>query len=153
MLNETYELRNKFNGILKERLHEDLDHLIMSIEVESVDFNMCGSLNSAGKKVFWKEVNRAMRKLDEDQIGLKPRKPKGQQETPATKSLKLPPPPPKRRSDDKREKMHYSSSHRPNSERRSSSRAHSRSRSVDDHRRESRHAHRTHSRNGSTRHY
>ena len=71
----TFPLRNKFNGILEERIKEDGEecHLIMSIDVLPVDFDLTGNLTSAGKITFWKEVNRAVQKLDENKISLKPR--------------------------------------------------------------------------------
>ena len=60
---------------MEERIGKDGEerHLIMSIDVQPVDFDLTGNLTSAGKITFWKEVNRAIQKLDENKISLKPR--------------------------------------------------------------------------------
>ena len=71
-----FGLRGKFNSQLEECLSEGEanTHRIMSIEVRPEEFDRQGNLTLAGKEIFWKEVNRAMRKLDNDVISLFPRK-------------------------------------------------------------------------------
>ena len=71
-----FELRNKFNSILEEHLLDGRaeDHHIMSIEVNLTEYDLQGNLTSIGKELFWKEVDRAMRKFDRKQIPLHPRK-------------------------------------------------------------------------------
>ena len=73
---QVFTLRGKFNTILEECLHDGKkdDHLIMSIEVQTQDFDVSGGLTRAGQAIFWKEVIKAMEKLDTDKISLKPRK-------------------------------------------------------------------------------
>ena len=73
--NLTFSLRGKFNSILQERLLDGKDdnHRIMSIDIQPDEFDLQGNLTSAGKAEFWKEVNRAMRKFDNNDITLNPR--------------------------------------------------------------------------------
>ena len=86
-------LRGKFNSILEERLFNGIDkvHRIMSIEVESNEFDFTGGLTSAGKSDSWREVNRAMWKFDTGAITLMPRK---SHQPAALSGNKLPTPPP-----------------------------------------------------------
>ena len=70
-----FSLRRKFNSMLEERLltaHEER-HRIMSIEVQSGEFNNWGDLTSGGKAQFWREVDQAMNKFDTGKIKLFPR--------------------------------------------------------------------------------
>ena len=87
--NAIFSLRGKFNSILEERLHDgDADnHHIMSIDVDLNEFDHQGNLTSYGKSLFWREVHRALKKFDRDQIKLKPRKPGVQQPATANKNL------------------------------------------------------------------
>ena len=69
-----FALRGKFNTILKERLADGYEdrHRIMSIEVQPEDFNVSSHLTIQGMHTFWTEVFKAIEKLDEDKILLKP---------------------------------------------------------------------------------
>ena len=70
-----FGLRGKFNSILEERLLDGNaeNHYIMPIEVVSNEFDLQGNLTSLGKESFWKEVDKAMRKFDANEIKLRPR--------------------------------------------------------------------------------
>ena len=46
----------------------------MSIDIDSTEFDLQGNLTSNGKNDFWKEINRAMWKFDNNDITLQPRK-------------------------------------------------------------------------------
>ena len=46
----------------------------MSIDIDSTEFDLQGNLTTNGKNDFWKEINRAMRKFDNNDITLQPRK-------------------------------------------------------------------------------
>ena len=84
-------LRGKFNSVLEERLLDAKgSHHIMSILVDMTEFDMWGDLTMKGKYNFWREVDRAMKKFDLNEITLNPRK----NENVANKS-QLPEPPPK----------------------------------------------------------
>ena len=68
-------LRGKFNSILEERLlNAKGSHHIMSILVDMKEFDMWGDLTTNGKYDFWREVDRAMKKFDLNEITLNPRK-------------------------------------------------------------------------------
>ena len=72
-----FALRGKFNSILEERLAEDgsgMHHLI-SIEINDENFDFTGCITSAGKSIFWRELDRGLSKFDKGEITLKPRKP------------------------------------------------------------------------------
>ena len=68
-------LHGKFNSILEEQLLDGNkeNHYIMSIDVSEMEFNATGNLSLEGKKTFWKEVDRALRKFDLGSIKLHPR--------------------------------------------------------------------------------
>ena len=69
-------LRGKFNSILEECICDGRTdaHYIMSINVRAQEYHHSGDLTSIGREEFWKEVNRAMQKFDNDEISLRPRK-------------------------------------------------------------------------------
>ena len=92
------KLRGKFNTILEERLTDGITdrHLIMSIEVLSQYFDASGGLNLDGQNNFWREIDKAIQKLDGNEITLKPRKPqpdKNNKELVPNKQRRLPTPP------------------------------------------------------------
>ena len=72
-----FALRDKFNSILEERLHDGKceNHYIMSIEVNPNDFDLTGNLTSAEKATLWTEVNKGIERFDKNEISLQPRKP------------------------------------------------------------------------------
>ena len=49
------------------------DHFIISIEVDPHEFNFSGGLTKAGLTHFWDEINKGMKRFDDDEITLKPR--------------------------------------------------------------------------------
>ena len=104
--NTPFSFRGKFNAMLEERLQDELQqdsktpHLIMSVEVQQTDFDFLGGLNSDGQITFWSEINKAMQKLDDNEIKLLPRKPstseakthpKGKKNTSPRRKLPTPP--------------------------------------------------------------
>ena len=56
----------------------------MSIDVKLNEFDCLGDMSLTSKANFWKEINRAVQKFDEDKITLKPRK--NQNAVPAAKN-------------------------------------------------------------------
>ena len=103
---EKFTLRGKFNTILEERLGDGLadTHRIMSIDVSTENFNHVGGLTAEGEKMFWKEVNSAIKKVNVNAITLLPRKPQHQQTKEKNMEpqhkRKLPTPPPRAHSKD-----------------------------------------------------
>ena len=55
--NNIYQLREKFNSILEDRLMdgEAENHYLISIDVSESKFDITGNLSSAGKAEFWSE--------------------------------------------------------------------------------------------------
>ena len=68
-----FALRNKFNGILEDRIPDGTNHYIMSIDVPLNQYDLQGNLTAVGKESFWNEVNRGMKKFNNNEISLKPR--------------------------------------------------------------------------------
>ena len=56
----------------------------MSIDIPLTEFDRSGGLTTYGQELFWKEVDRALRKFDADKIKLLPRGPQNLQHVPAT---------------------------------------------------------------------
>ena len=67
-----FSFRGRFNSILEERLldRNAENHFIMSIEVEPNDFDIGGNFMSPGAATFWREVSKAVQKLDAGEITL-----------------------------------------------------------------------------------
>lgn len=61
----------------------------MSIEVQQNEFDLQGNLKSNGKYEFWKEVNRGMRKFNNNDITLNPCKFQAGQVIPPAPSVQL----------------------------------------------------------------
>ena len=72
---EFFSLRGKFNSILKECLLDGnaADHYIISIDIDSSEYDLTGEMTSAGKANFWKEINKGIKKFDDGEISLRPR--------------------------------------------------------------------------------
>ena len=68
-------LWGKFNSLLEEQLLDGAAdrHCIMSIEVNTEEFNRWRDLAPLGKSSFWSEVDRRIQKFDSGDITLKPR--------------------------------------------------------------------------------
>ena len=102
--NKILALRNKFNAVLEETLASNAPNLhLMSIDVNKNDFDLLGNLTAFGKTMFWKELDRGLKKFDQGLISLHPRKPKAESSAQSTRStnqishssgVKLPTPPP-----------------------------------------------------------
>ena len=71
-----FALRGKFNSVLEEQLHYSKrgKHHIMSVDIKLDEFDRQGNSNSFGKSLFWKEVDRAMKRFDLGEKTLNPRK-------------------------------------------------------------------------------
>ena len=90
-----FSMRGKFNSVLEEQLlnGKDNKHKIMSVDVRMDEFDLQGTLTSAGKMDFWHEVDKAMKKFVAGDIKLLPRKFQGVPQTakaaPAARSLPI----------------------------------------------------------------
>ena len=93
-----FSMKGKFNSILEERLLDGKadNHFIISIEVDLKEFNCSGGLSSAGMTSFWNEINKGMKKFDNDDITLKPRQKANSAEQASKTERRLPSPSPKR---------------------------------------------------------
>ena len=86
---ELFALRGKFNSILEERIYEDSAnfHRIMSIDIPATEVDFLGNISPHGKTTFWKEVIRALKKLNLGEISLNARKPQNTESTNAVSAL------------------------------------------------------------------
>ena len=93
-----FSMKGKFNSILEERLLDGKadNHFIISTEVDLKEFNCSGGLSSAGMTSFWNEINKGMKKFDNDDIMLKPRQKANTAEQASKAERRLPSLPPKR---------------------------------------------------------
>ena len=68
-------MRNKFNGILEDRLVDGnyMNHYLVSIDIDLHQFDLMGGLTTAGMAQFWRELNRAIQKFDINKVTLRPR--------------------------------------------------------------------------------
>ena len=70
-----FQMRNKFNNTLEDILTDaKIDAHILSINVPDNEFDLRGNLTSAGKVTFWRELDQAIRKYDQEKIPLLPRR-------------------------------------------------------------------------------
>ena len=109
-------LRGKFNSALEERILDGTppeSHHIMSIEVRNHEFHHSGKLTLLGKEEFWKEINRALKRFDANEISLKPHKFQATPKIKVHENRKLPTPLPKRKSRSKTPKQKRSRSRTP----------------------------------------
>ena len=90
-----FSFRGRFNSILEERLlnRNAENHFIMSIEVEPNDFDIGGNFTSPGAATFWREVSKAVQKLDAGEITLRLCKFKQEKRPSEQVQHKLPTPP------------------------------------------------------------
>ena len=170
-----FSLRGKFNSILEERLlldGKDERSRIMSLDVRPDEFDRQGNLTSAGKVLFWKEIDSAIKKLDINKITLRPRPLQNQsssseqskspakfvrkmlaehKEQPPSKRFKLMTPPPPKSGEGRNRERHqksprrkHSSYNKKSSHHHSDSRLRSRSRRRSSHSRPSHNHHHHH---------